>query len=98
MAKTSSEKMSAAAQRKADTKPANFAISKENYNYIAIGFGLMVLGFILMIGGGSKDPNVFHEDAIFSFRRITLSPLLIIAGLVFEIYAIMRKPKVKEEK
>ena len=60
-----------------------------------IGFAVIVLGFILMSGGGSDDPNVFNED-MFSFRRITLAPLLVLGGFAFEIYAIMKKPK-KEE-
>jgi hypothetical protein len=49
-----------------------------------------------MIGGGSNDPKVFKSD-IFSFRRITLAPIVVLAGFVFEIWAIMRKPKETEE-
>ena len=71
---------------------AGFALGKENYRLMAIGFGIIVLGFILMIGGGSDDPNVFNPD-IFSFRRITLAPLLLLFGFIFEIYAILKKPK-----
>jgi len=48
---------------------------------------------LLMIGGKSDDPNVFNKDEIFSFRRITLAPLVVLAGFVFEIWAIMKKPK-----
>lgn len=73
-------------------KEAGFAIPKENYKYIAIGAAMIVLGYILMAGGKSDDPNVFNPD-VFSFRRITLAPMLILAGFVFEIWAIMRKPK-----
>lgn len=69
-----------------------FALGKENYRLLAIGFGIIVLGFILMIGGGSDDPNVFNPE-IFSFRRITLAPLLLLFGFLFEIYAILKKPK-----
>jgi len=80
-----------------ERKTANFALTKENYKLIAIGFGIMILGYILMIGGGSDDPaNVFREDALFSFRRITLAPILIVGGFLFEIYAIMKRPKEKE--
>ncbi|MCK9421124.1 MAG: DUF3098 domain-containing protein [Bacteroidales bacterium] len=57
-----------------------------------IGLALIVIGFLLMIGGGSTDPNQFNPE-IFSFRRITLSPILILAGYVVEIFAIMKKPK-----
>ncbi|MCU0323560.1 MAG: DUF3098 domain-containing protein [Chitinophagaceae bacterium] len=46
-----------------------------------------------MIGGKSADPNVFNKDEVYSFRRITLAPILIVAGLIIEIYAIMKKPK-----
>ena len=71
---------------------AGFALGRENYRLIAIGFAIIVLGFILMIGGGSDDPEVFNPE-IFSFRRITLAPLIILCGLAFEIYAILKKPK-----
>jgi len=71
---------------------AGFAFGKENYKLLLIGLGLIVLGFLLMIGGGSKDPNVFSYD-IFNFRRMTLAPILIIAGYVVEIFAIMKKSK-----
>jgi hypothetical protein len=69
-----------------------FALGPENYKLLAIGFGIIILGFILMIGGKSNDPNVFNPD-IFSFRRITLAPLILLAGFVFEIYAIMKKSR-----
>lgn len=69
-----------------------FAFTKQNYRLLIIGIIVMTLGFVLMIGGGSDDPAVF-SDKIFSFRRITLAPILIIAGYVIEIFAIMQKPK-----
>ena len=71
---------------------AGFAFGKENYRLLLIGLALIVLGFLLMIGGGSKDPNVFSYD-IFNFQRLTLAPILILAGYVVEIFAIMKKPK-----
>lgn len=71
---------------------AGFALGKENYKLMALGFGIIVIGFILMAGGGSDDPNVFSTD-IFSFRRLTLAPVILLAGFVFEIYAIMKKTK-----
>lgn len=70
----------------------NFALGPENYKLLAIGFAIIVAGFILMLGGKSDDPNVFSED-IFSFRRITLAPIVVLAGFIFEIWAIMKKPK-----
>jgi membrane-bound ClpP family serine protease len=69
-----------------------FAFGKENYILLIIGFAIIILGFILMIGGGSDDPKVFNPD-IFSFRRITLAPVIVLFGFVFEIFAIMKKPK-----
>jgi len=72
-------------------------LGKENYILLAIGFAIIVIGFILMVGGGSKDPTVFNADELFSFRRVTLSPLLILFGFIFEIYAIMKKPKDSKE-
>lgn len=73
-----------------------FAISKENYKFLLIGFLIIIFGFALMIGGGSNDPKIFKYD-IFSFRRITLAPIIVLAGFVFEIWAIMRKPRETEE-
>jgi membrane-bound ClpP family serine protease len=71
-----------------------FALGKENYKLLAIGFAIIVLGFILLAGGGSDDPNVFSED-IFNFRRLTIAPIVLLIGFSFEIYAIMKKPKEK---
>ena len=76
----------------------NFALSKENYILLVIGFAIIVLGFILMIGGKSEDPTVFNEDEIFSFRRITLAPIIVLAGFIFEIWAIMKRPKTTDDK
>jgi hypothetical protein len=81
-----------AAEKKAKKTPA-FAIDRRNYKYIAIGFGVMILGFLCMLGGGSKDPNLFDGDKLFSFTRITLSTILVVAGFVIEVYAIMKRPK-----
>lgn len=71
---------------------AAFAFGKENYMMLIIGLVVIIIGFLLMIGGGSDDPAVFSED-IFSFRRMTLAPILVLAGYIIEIYAIMKKPK-----
>jgi len=68
-------------------------LGKQNFKLIIIGLVIVVLGFILMAGGGSEDPNEFLQDELFSFRRITLAPGLVIAGYVFIIYAIMKKEK-----
>ncbi len=81
------------AKKSETTVKTEFALAPENYKFLAIGFGIIILGFILMAGGGSDDPNVFNADELFSFRRITLAPLVILFGFGFEIWAIMRKPK-----
>ena len=70
----------------------NFVFSKENYKLLLIGIAFIVIGFLLMIGGGSDDPDVFSEK-LFSFRRLTLAPILILIGYVIEIFAIMKRPK-----
>ena len=69
-----------------------FIFSKKNYRLTLIGLGVIVLGFILMIGGGSKDPDVFNPD-IFNFRRIRLAPALVLIGFGIEIAAILRSFK-----
>jgi hypothetical protein len=74
-----------------------FALGKENYKLMVIGLIIIAIGFLLMMGGKSNDPNVFNPG-IFSFRRITLAPLIVFFGFLFEIYAIMKKPKSSEEK
>jgi hypothetical protein len=65
--------------------------NKENYKWIAVGFGLMLVGFMLMSGGKMTDPNVWDANTIYSFRRITLAPIVILAGLIVQIYAIFYK-------
>ncbi len=83
-----------------DNKLNNFALGKENYLLMAIGFAIIIVGFLLMIGGGVEDPNTFYPNnnpqntpEIFSFRRITLAPMVVLFGFAFEIWAIMKKPK-----
>jgi hypothetical protein len=72
----------------------NFALGPENYKLLAIGFVVIVIGFLLMVGGKSPSPDKFSND-IFSFRRITLAPIVVLAGFIFEIWAIMKKPRIK---
>lgn len=73
-----------------------FAFQKENYKWLIIGLVINVIGFVLMIGGGSDDPTKFDGKELFSAVRLTVAPILIIAGYVVMIYAIMKKPKNKE--
>ena len=67
-----------------------FAFGRVNYKFLFIGLGVILIGYLLMVGGGSEDPNVFSEE-IFSARRITLAPLVIIAGYGLIFYAILKK-------
>ncbi len=71
---------------------ADFPLGKENFILMSIGFVIIIIGFVLMAGGKAESPDQFNEE-IFSFRRITLAPLIVLFGFLFEIYAIMKKPK-----
>ncbi len=84
-------------KNKPEEKKVEFALGRENYILLMIGFAIIILGFILMIGGKAESPDEFNEE-IFSFRRITLAPIIVLFGFIFEIYAIMKKPKEIEEK
>ncbi len=75
-----------------DSNDTTFLFGKRNYMIMLIGIAVIALGFILMAGGGSDDPNVFNPD-IYSWRRIRLAPTLVIIGLGIEIYAIFANPK-----
>lgn len=66
----------------------DFAIPKKNILYIIAGFLVMIFGYLLMTGGGSDNPNEFNE-AMFNFRRTVLAPVVIVAGMVLEIVAVM---------
>lgn len=68
-----------------------FLFGKKNYKWMVIGLAFVVLGFVLMAGGGSDDPEVFNE-AIYNFRRIRLAPTLVLLGFVIEVYAILADP------
>ncbi len=78
-------------------KHTEFALNKENYILLAIGFAIIIIGFLLMIGGRSSDPNTFNGEELYSFRRITLAPLVVLFGFMFEIYAIMKTPKSEQK-
>ena len=80
-----------------ETSKFGFAFSRQNYILLLIGFVFIVIGFLLMIGGGTTNPNEFNADEIFSVRRIVIAPIIVLAGFIFEIYAIMKKPKEVEE-
>ena len=67
--------------------------NKDNYLWMGIGMAIILLGMLLMAGGKSESATVFSEDEVYSFRRITLAPVLIVLGLMVEVYAIMKRPK-----
>ena len=75
-----------------DESNKDFAFGKENYILVAAGTVLAILGYILMSGGGSDDPAVFSEE-LFSFRRMYISPIMIVVGLAIVGWGIMKKVK-----
>jgi len=70
----------------------DFPLGRQNYMLLLAGFAVIIIGFALMAGGKSDDPNVFNPD-VFSFRRITLAPIVVMIGFISIIYAILKKPK-----
>lgn len=67
-------------------------LTRRNYVLLAAGFGIILLGFVLMAGGGSDSPDEFNY-AMFSWRRITLAPILVVGGFAVEAYAILKRWK-----
>ncbi len=78
-----------------NTQP-DFLFEKINYRILLIGIGIIALGFLLMSGGGSDDPNVFNPE-IFNFRRIRLAPAVVLIGFGVTVYSILKNPKTKPE-
>lgn len=74
-----------------------FPFIRENYTIMIIGIGILILGYVLMVGGRSPDSNQFYPDQVYSWRRITLAPMVIILGFLVEVYAIMKRPKPSQE-
>jgi hypothetical protein len=70
-----------------------FAFQKVNFQLLLIGLAINFIGFLLMIGGKSPDPAKFDANELFSTIRITIAPILVVAGYLVIIYAIMKKPK-----
>ena len=79
-------------QKRKETAKKNFIFGKQNYKWMFIGLSLIALGFILMAGGGSDDPNVFNPE-IFNTQRIRVAPTLILIGFGIQIYAILKSFK-----
>lgn len=92
---TPPKRSQAAASQKQQQKASEkiFPFIRENYVLMIIGLIVVAIGYLLMIGGGSSDPNQFHPDEVYSWRRITLAPIVIMIGFALEIYAIMKRPK-----
>lgn len=76
-----------------DEKPLPVLFTKDNYTWMIIGAVIVAMGMILMAGGKNQDPNTFDYNVVYSTTRITIAPILIVAGLLIEIYAIFKKPK-----
>lgn len=83
-------------QKQSKKSTSEFIFQKRNYMFMFIGLICIALGFILMSGGGSDDPNVFNPD-IYNFRRIRLAPTLVLIGLGIEVYAILLNPHKKKK-
>ena len=82
--------------KKVATKPVGLPLfEKENYMWMGIGGVVIAIGMLLMAGGKNDDPNVFDYKSVYSTTRITIAPILIILGLLIEIYAIFKRPKVQ---
>jgi hypothetical protein len=71
----------------------NTIFGKDNLRWMLIGLVVIAIGLVLMAGGKGEDPNVFAENEVYSMKRITMAPLMIVAGLLIEVYAIIRKSK-----
>ena len=81
-------------KRKQEAK-SNFIFGKKNYKFMFVGIAFIAIGFILMAGGGSDNPNVYNPE-IFNFRRIRLAPMLVLIGFGIQIYAILLNPDSKK--
>jgi len=79
-------------QKRKEITKKNFIFEKQNYKWMFVGLGFIALGFILMAGGGSDDPNVFNPE-IFNSQRIRVAPTLILIGFGIQIYAILKNFK-----
>lgn len=80
---------------KKNTGPKKFLFEKRNYRFLFLALSLIALGFILMAGGGSDDPNFFNEE-IFNFRRIRLAPTLVLIGFGIAMYSILTRETTKK--
>ena len=84
------EKVRARFNAATDKNDEQMTLTIKNYILLIAGFVVIIIGMVLMAGGGSDDPNAFNYD-MFSWRRITLAPILIVGGFAFEVYALLKK-------
>ena len=84
------EKVRARFNAATDKHDAQMTLTIKNYILLIAGFVVIIIGMVLMTGGGSDDPSIFNYD-MFSWRRITLAPILIVGGFAFEVYALLKK-------
>jgi uncharacterized membrane protein len=75
----------------------DFPLKKDNLRIILIGLVINIIGYIMMIGGGSDNPKEFNEAELFSDMRITVSPIVIVVGIALIIYGIMKKSKLNNQ-
>ena len=80
---------------KKNTGPKKFLFEKRNYRFLFLALSVIALGFILLAGGGSDDPNFFNEE-IFNFRRIRLAPTLVLIGFGIAMYSILTRETTKK--
>lgn len=83
-------------KKKQELHRSTFIFGKKNYKFMLIGLGVIALGFILMSGGGSDNPEIFNPD-IYHWRRIRLAPALVLLGFGIEVYAILLDPDKKRK-
>lgn len=93
MEKVKEKKSTATTTKKAVNTGIGNLFDRDNYKWMLIGVAVMLLGWLLMAGGASKDPNIFNKNEVYSTMRITIAPIVIVIGLVIEVYALLKSPK-----
>jgi len=88
-----SKKTTTTVEKQISEKSTISLFGKENKLWMLAGIAIMIIGFLLMAGGRSEDPNVFNANEVYSTTRITIAPILLLAGLVILIFSIFREPK-----
>ena len=94
---TTAARATSAVKKDKKVEPLQPLFTKDNYLWMIIGGVVIALGMVLMSGGKNQDPNVFDYNVVYSFTRITVAPILIVGGLLIEVFAVFKKPKVTAE-